>query len=1028
MAIPREARIQPGRSTADGVGMQGSNVFRIAAVLLWIGIVPVLHADEGDDQFSVAARHYARGRWQPAADEFRVVLDKFADHPRAPGARFFLGETLVQLESYAEARRLFAAFLQLSPEHPHAAQARFRMGEIAYLMNDDVAARQDLEQFREKHPEHPLNAFAIPHLAAVALRNSEAAAARDLYSESLQRFPDHPLADSCRLGLGRALVELDEPEEAMRFFELLAGQQKNPLAADARLRIGMLQHRQQKYSEAIASLEGFDKAYPDSGLRTQAAYWLGLSQLSANQPQRAAETLAHAAQLDPAHALMPAIEFASGEALRLAGTPDQAEAHYQRVAHDWPLCRWADDSLQILVEVAFGQQQYDRVEVLATEFSERFGDSPLAPLVEQMAGRALLKQERYPEAAAAFRRAIEHPALEQSANPSDSSQVNDRLESLPEPDSKLVPEAVKNSSWYYLALARLGAQEFQLALEALDKTQADDSQRELQQGLCVARGAALIGLARYTDAIDPLEQYLQLSPDGDDAPTCRAQLALALAHTGKFAAARSVYDRLGEKSRNNPIFFAATLHLAEVAFTAGEREMATDWFQALTKDDVPDEYREQGLAGLAWTQAGSQDPQSSIATFERLLADRPDSPLASEAALGVAKAHEQLQHFPEALTAYDRVLTRYRDSKQFASSLFGAARVQEKLGQPEQAVQLLERLIKEQPAYPRIDAALYELGWLLFELGRIDESNATFERLANEHPDSEFWADATYRLAERAARTQQNERARELVERLVQSKSAPDVVCHALYLQGQLAASDKRWADVAAPMQRVVDEFPDSALRLSAQYWLAEACYQQHDYPQAQSRFADVARDTLGRTDAWMGMIPLRQAQLLSYQGDWQGAYELAAGIRRRFEDFRQLFEVDYVLGRCLAAQGRFQDAREAYQRVIQSPAGGKSETAAMAQWMIGETHLHQKRYDEAIRAFHRVESLFDYPRWQAAALLQAGKCHEARQEWTQASGLYKQLLDEFSETEFAGEAAERLRAARGKINQQARMNRGRAR
>ena len=34
------------------------------------------------------------------------------------------------------------------------------------------------------------------------------------------------------------------------------------------------------------------------------------------------------------------------------------------------------------------------------------------------------------------------------------------------------------------------------------------------------------------------------------------------------------------------------------------------------------------------------------------------------------------------------------------------------------------------------------------------------------------------------------------------------------------------------------------------------------------------------------------------------------------------------------------------------------TETAAMAQWMIGETFFHQNNYDEALRAYSRVEIL----------------------------------------------------------------------
>lgn len=122
--------------------------------------------------------------------------------------------------------------------------------------------------------------------------------------------------------------------------------------------------------------------------------------------------------------------------------------------------------------------------------------------------------------------------------------------------------------------------------------------------------------------------------------------------------------------------------------------------------------------------------------------------------------------------------------------------------------------------------------------------------------------------------------------------------------------------------------------------------------------------------------------------------------------------EFEAFLGRCLSMQARFSEAREAFHRVVRSTTGGRTETAAMAQWMIGESFFHQKEYREAVRAYHRVVSLHGYPQWQAAALLQAGKCHEQSGEWQEAVKLYTQLLRDYSDTTHAADASQRMRVA----------------
>jgi TolA-binding protein len=169
----------------------------------------------------------------------------------------------------------------------------------------------------------------------------------------------------------------------------------------------------------------------------------------------------------------------------------------------------------------------------------------------------------------------------------------------------------------------------------------------------------------------------------------------------------------------------------------------------------------------------------------------------------------------------------------------------------------------------------------------------------------------------------------------------------------------------------------------------------------------------VGRDDAWLAMIPLRRAQVRAHAGQWTEAYEIARLIAERFPDCAQLHEVNYLLGRYFMNRAEFDDAREAYQSVVVSTTGAKTETAAMAQWMIGETYFMQNQYNQAIKAYHRVHVLYSYAQWQAAALLQAGKCHEAIGQWGEAVKLYSQILKDYPTTHMAEKAAVRLRVAR---------------
>jgi TolA-binding protein len=568
----------------------------------------------------------------------------------------------------------------------------------------------------------------------------------------------------------------------------------------------------------------------------------------------------------------------------------------------------------------------------------------------------------------------------------------------------------ERADWYYLALAYLGNQQYQESLESLAQVKPQEHEKDLVDGTRFVQAMAYIGLERPAEAIAPLRQYLASQPNGPESSECRIQLAVALARSGQLNEAFRVHIGLPEGDREHALYLQATHCLAETAYGADEYGSAERLFTTLTQNEESEEYAAKGLSGAGWSNYKLGRSEAAADAFKRLVEGYPQSELAPEAAMMQAKCLEELGQLDKAVEAYLVVVTTFESPEYAPLALFEAARLQEQLDRKDEAASLLERLAEEHPPFPRLDAALYQLAWLLVDLEENDRADDVFGRLCEEYPHSRYWADATYRLAERAASADQLARADELAQRLIDAEHRdPKILSHALYLKGQLAASEERWKDVDKIMQRLANEFPDSQLRLPADYWMAESLFRQKDYEEADRRFLQLGEKTGDRRDDWLAMIPLRRAQILAHDEKWQEAYDLALGIQTRFPGFRQQYEADYVIGQCLAAQAKYDLARERYRSVVRSTEGGATETAAMAHWMIGESYMHQKKYDEAINAYQGVENLLDYPRWQAAAMLQTGKCHALRGEHEAAAKVFARLVEQHPDTAFAQEASERL-------------------
>ena len=519
----------------------------------------------------------------------------------------------------------------------------------------------------------------------------------------------------------------------------------------------------------------------------------------------------------------------------------------------------------------------------------------------------------------------------------------------------------------------------------------------------------------WADAAEPLAKLIEKSNQPLRVSQARAALAISYAQLQRTAEAQNVYEAFSKAQPSATLWNSTTYQLAEAAFSY-DTAWASELFRALTKDGNAPDYVAKGLSGLAWCQFQSADAAGSAATFEKLLAGHPDSPLAAEAALARGQALEKIGQADPALGMYELVIDRYAGRPQFQEALWHAGCLSQKLSRFESAERHFRRLADQEPKFTTYDALLYHWSRVLDALDRPDDSTKLLEQLNRDFPTSSLHADVCYRLAERELAHENYLQALSLVREVTASDSPSAILPHALYLQGRIACERATWDEVRPPLIRLTKEFPASPLVLPARYWIAESLYRQQDFEHAAAEFGQLAADAAGRTEKWLAMAPLRQAQALGQRGQWSAALDAASPIATRYPEFDQQYEVDYVIGRAQAATADFGAARESYTRVLRSPIGGKSETAAMAQWMIGESYLHQENYKAAIAAYLRVELLYPFPKWQSAALLQAGKCQELTADWKAAAETYARLVQNYPKSEHADEAKQRLSVAQQRL------------
>ena len=956
------------------------------AVVVFAFLIPVCGQGQNvDDQYRLAAGHYSRGSFEESRDAFARLAEEHPGTEKAAISYFFLGESEVQLQNYEVAYSHYQAFLTAMPEHQHTSRALFRLGECAYQLRRMTQAASLLEKFAWTYPNDPLREYALAFLGDARLQRNEPQLAQRVFETAMQSYPQSSMSQRYRYGLARAMQQQGYYDEASRFYLFLANQGEGPYLAQSLLQMGIIDFNSGLVENARSSLIQALPALSTNQEVMEANYWLARTELATENYEQAFGYLDSIADDVTEGELGAAILFDGSVAAAKTDRIDTAQRWLARLRDGWPDSRWSENAMQMQIDLA--TQAGDNQNALGwiEQFEKEFPESDKLPSIIEYAGRIQYENKNYQKSIEMFNR-----LLDRQENAVDERQTIWR---------------------YYIGLGHLGLKDYGAAYESLTKTKVGSADKPFQASLAIAKATALIGLGRNLGAAPYLQQYLDIEPNGTQSARARSELAIAFVQDGQWDQASVAMKQLRDKHEGDPLVLTTASVMAEAAYKAKKHRYSESYFELLA-DSGNGKYAERGLSGLAWARLQDSQSEKAMVTFERLLNEYPDSTFAPEAAMARGKYLEEREQHAPASEAFALVHTRFANSKLANTARLRQAYNLQKTGGGENlqtAKSVLLEYLKTQKSGLERGDAIYQLAWVYADLGQQQESLQRFEEISNSHKASRFWVDATYRVAKQAVSVENYTKADQLLKRLLASETPKEVESRCLFLRGQIAAKQKDWVVVGETMTELVSQTDDNQLHAKASYWLAESLYQREEYSSAVDVFGQLCRRTEITTAKLQPWIQLRYSQSLSYLERWTAALSAADSGLKTYSDFELRYEFDYIRGRALAAQGRLDDARAAYEKVTKSAEGRATETAAMAQWRIGETYFHQEEYKQAIDAYYKVDSLFAYKKWRAAALMQAGKCQEHLGNWRHAIKLYKQLVEKFPNSQYVADATQRM-------------------
>ena len=970
--------------------------FLALIVAICLGLAAPAAAQTVADRMQAAAEDYRREDWPAARAKFTDLIRQSPAGPETKAAWFYLGESEHQLSQFEAAKAAYQNFLLLAGEHPHRELARFRLVEIAYLTGSSDAVAL-CEGFLKAHPTSVWRPEALAYLGHLRLIRNEPDLAERVFATALEESPQAPANPRIRLGYATALIRLGKPAAARPLLTDLASSSPSGHGSRAKLLLALLDFEAGKKNEARAQLETIvTSSELTSAEQAEVHVWLGRVNAEREESNAA---IAHYTRALESGLVEPWLSVALYEwaALRIqSGDPAKGLEElrlWKRSPEVLKLDRPARELVAALeVRLSFESAQYAEAEKLIEQYQSSFPAGSNYRQVLEVAGRTAFARGKFEQGLSYFKELLDHPSNS--------------------PDEKA-------SYTCQLAMLLLARKEYQAAKQELsrviDPAPRIDSRIQMQRLMAAAEAAS--GNPKEARLI--LEKLLN-DPDVNSDLLRRPILRELIEQGIQLDAFESVRERWPEflaTNELNEIDLPLVRQVGDFAYRQRDWALATNCYRELARKEWELTLQAAGWSGLAWTALAEGRTGPARDAFEHLLELPVREELKAEAYLPLASLLELDFENAEAIAMYQRAITQADDPSVVALAKFKCALRMQQLGGSAvtlEARDLLADLESNPVGSVPLDQVIYRLAWIDSDAGDEAGAERRYTRILNEFPESKLWPDVAYRLARIRLNRNEIDQAAELLEPIELSSLPVELRERLSFLKAQLSAKQGKWPEAQSALGKLAEQTQDVELQATATYWQAEAHFQSGQWTEAIRLFDRVLSEFKPNLDPGVrGQAALRKAESLLASEDWSGALlaiDLARNVQTEEAGARSWPELDLLAGRALFAGGRLQDAVAAFERAIASSIS-ETETAAQAQWRIGETWLVQERYAEALEAYLQTINQYSYPHWRAAALLQAGKCHERLGNSSQALKLYRQLEQEHPTSEFATQAKRRIEA-----------------
>ena len=654
---------------------------------------------------------YRTEQYEVAEAKFMQLIENFPNSLQVENAWYAIGQLNYKLGNYEPSRTAFSNILANFPNSDFKDDAQLLIAQSFLDENEYEQAYPEFDKFAtEEFKNYPELQAESMYKAAFCLnqldRHDEAISR---YTNFITQFPDHNLVTAAYFDQGQIYSKQTDYDNARVNYELaLQNTADREVQSDIQSAIGQTYYDQADYENAIVSYTKLIEEYPESTLIIDARLGIADSQFKLDRWSEAVDSYQAVIEQESTGeggesselSFTPYCSFQVGEAYyklgtnqREAGNDEQATETltfalewYQKTVDNYPENEVAPHALYGAIWTLNDLGRKEELERVARDFIEKNKndnefDILAAEVQLRFADMKRTEFHQYLEAAEEYAKLWEYRPLPKFHNlklmgkffEGRSYYEAAKPEGYQEGDPSLNFNAdylQRSIAAYQLAINTFSDEAF---LPGIDEGRYQDfPERIAQIEACLMNEALSHEMLGAWD--EARQRYAMIKDSSEYYQRALLLIANSYVKQGDKEQAITYYNSILPELTDKNNLSLAEIKLADLLRAESRFEEAAVQYQAVVDGDPAGEYADDALylIGLCYYHASAEKPElaeQSVAAFNKVINEHPDSPNAIEAYFGLvlvyqdaAQKHGDTSKWPLVIQTADAATNQYVDS------------------------------------------------------------------------------------------------------------------------------------------------------------------------------------------------------------------------------------------------------------------------------------------------------------------------------------------------------------------------------